>query len=214
MLQTRKIPQQERSKQRVAAIIDVASQLLVSHGYAKFSTNLVARTAGVNIASLYQYFPNKEALIYAINREMLDEVLVELERIEREWLETLAANCSWQTLFQNLNDKLRSEPGHVKLVRELDFAISTNAELQAMEYDHSEKVAAFFKRLLRHSGSQWPEQRLLNTGRLLYQYCSFSLYDMGALDAEDERESQELHDIALHALVNAALANDNENNPL
>jgi AcrR family transcriptional regulator len=50
----------------VAAIIEAAGELLVQHGYARVSTNLIARRAGVSVGSLYQYFGNKEAIYAAL----------------------------------------------------------------------------------------------------------------------------------------------------
>jgi len=65
-LEPRRLPRQERARATVAAITEAAGQLLVEGGYAKVSTNLIARRAGVSVGSLYQYFPNKEAIFAAI----------------------------------------------------------------------------------------------------------------------------------------------------
>ncbi len=62
----RKQPTQARSKATVDAILEATARVLVADGYAKTSTNRVAKVAGVSVGSLYQYFPSKEALIYAV----------------------------------------------------------------------------------------------------------------------------------------------------
>lgn len=59
----RKRPLQDRSRTTVEAILDATAQVLVQDGYDRASTNRVAERAGVSIGSLYQYFPNKEALV-------------------------------------------------------------------------------------------------------------------------------------------------------
>lgn len=59
----RKKPRQDRSRLTVDAILDATARILVSEGYDWASTNRVAERAGVSIGSLYQYFPNKEALV-------------------------------------------------------------------------------------------------------------------------------------------------------
>jgi len=59
----RKRPRQRRSQATVDAILEATAQVLVADGYDKTSTNRVAKRAGVSIGSLYQYFPNKEALV-------------------------------------------------------------------------------------------------------------------------------------------------------
>jgi AcrR family transcriptional regulator len=64
----RKLPEQDRSRATVDAIVDAAARILVRHGYDAFTTNRVAEKAGVSIGSLYQYFPNKDALLGELMR--------------------------------------------------------------------------------------------------------------------------------------------------
>lgn len=59
----RKRPRQARSEATVSAILEATAQVLVEEGYDRASTNRVAKRAGVSIGSVYQYFPNKEALV-------------------------------------------------------------------------------------------------------------------------------------------------------
>jgi len=62
----RRQPRQTRAQATVAAITEAAGQLLIERGYARTSTNLIARRAGVSVGSLYQYFSSKEAIFGAI----------------------------------------------------------------------------------------------------------------------------------------------------
>ncbi len=62
----RKAPRQARAKRTVGLILDAAAYILAEHGLANFTTNSIAERAGVNIASLYQYFPNKAAILQAL----------------------------------------------------------------------------------------------------------------------------------------------------
>ncbi|MEU4579077.1 MULTISPECIES: TetR/AcrR family transcriptional regulator [Nonomuraea] len=73
MLTPRKQPRQQRSRQTVAAILEAAAQLFQRHGYAGATTNKIAERAGVSIGSLYQYFPNKDALLVALAEHYLAE---------------------------------------------------------------------------------------------------------------------------------------------
>jgi AcrR family transcriptional regulator len=63
----RKIPQQSRAEQTVAAILEAAARILETKGLEGLNTNLVAARAGFSIGSLYQYFPGKDALIVALS---------------------------------------------------------------------------------------------------------------------------------------------------
>ncbi len=62
----RKKPLQARSAFTVQAILDAAARVLASHSLDGFNTNRVAEVAGVSVGSLYQYFPNKDALIASL----------------------------------------------------------------------------------------------------------------------------------------------------
>ncbi|HTV86827.1 MAG TPA: TetR/AcrR family transcriptional regulator [Dyella sp.] len=68
----RKRPRQARSTATVDAILQAATYILVKHGWAHFTTNRVAERAGVNIASLYQYFPNKESIVVELQRRHVE----------------------------------------------------------------------------------------------------------------------------------------------
>jgi AcrR family transcriptional regulator len=65
-LAPRKSPRQERSRTTVDAILEAALDLLASRGHGATSTNAIARRAGVSVGSLYQYFPNKDAIVAAL----------------------------------------------------------------------------------------------------------------------------------------------------
>jgi len=81
----RKRPRQARSKVTVGTLLEATSRVLVKHGFDGLSTNAVAAAAGVSIGSLYQYFPNKEALVAALIDRHMEEmnaaVLAELTRV-------------------------------------------------------------------------------------------------------------------------------------
>lgn len=83
----RKRPRQERSRATVDAILEATARLLVKYGYDDLTTNAVAAGAGVSIGSLYQYFPNKTALVAALLDRHLEAmntaVLAELARVAK-----------------------------------------------------------------------------------------------------------------------------------
>jgi AcrR family transcriptional regulator len=74
----KKQPQQARSRSTVNAILEAAARILARHGWAEFTTNAVAEAAGVGIGSLYQYFPDKMAIVDSILQRHFDEILAVL----------------------------------------------------------------------------------------------------------------------------------------
>jgi len=66
---SRKQPQQARSAELVAAILEAATQVLAKEGAQRFTTARVAERAGVSVGSVYQYFPNKAAILFRLQSD-------------------------------------------------------------------------------------------------------------------------------------------------
>ncbi len=68
----RKKPRQARSRETVACILEAAARVFEAEGY-EATTKRVAEVAGVGIGSLYEYFPNKDALLYGLGERHIEE---------------------------------------------------------------------------------------------------------------------------------------------
>jgi len=68
-ISSRKQPSQARSAELVAAILEAAVQVLATEGAQRFTTARVAERAGVSVGSLYQYFPNKAAILFRLQSD-------------------------------------------------------------------------------------------------------------------------------------------------
>jgi AcrR family transcriptional regulator len=90
-LTPRKQPRQARSLATVSAIFEATIQVLVSDGPRRLTTTRVAERAGVSVGSMYQYFPHKQALFYALNERYLVRLA---ERIEATCLAQHGANLA------------------------------------------------------------------------------------------------------------------------
>jgi AcrR family transcriptional regulator len=81
VLTPRKSPVQARSAASVDAILEATIQVLLQVGKDRLTTTRVALRAGVSVGTLYQYFPNKSALLQAALKHHLDEVANAVERV-------------------------------------------------------------------------------------------------------------------------------------
>lgn len=77
----RKQPKQVRSTQLLSDILTAAAQVLAKEGVHRFTTARVAEKAGVSIGSLYQYFPNKAALLFRLQTDEWDQTSAMLRTI-------------------------------------------------------------------------------------------------------------------------------------
>jgi AcrR family transcriptional regulator len=94
-ISSRKRPKQARSTELVAAILEAAAQVLAKEGAPRFTTARVAERAGVSVGSVYQYFPNKAAILFRLQsdewRGTSELLRVMLEDVQRPPLERLRA---------------------------------------------------------------------------------------------------------------------------
>jgi AcrR family transcriptional regulator len=79
-LNPRKSPRQDRSIATVDAIFEATIQVLLSDGLIRLNTTRVAHRAGVSVGTLYQYFPNKHALLFAVLERHLSMLAGAIEK--------------------------------------------------------------------------------------------------------------------------------------
>lgn len=79
-LRPRKRPSQARSRDTVDVILRAAARVFAAQGYAAGTTNRIAEAAGVSVGSLYEYFPNKDALLVALMEAHIAEGQALLEQ--------------------------------------------------------------------------------------------------------------------------------------
>jgi AcrR family transcriptional regulator len=80
----RKSPRQARSIVTVEVILDATIQVLLTQGLALLTTARVAARAGVSVGSVYQYFPNKHALLIAVLTRHVEAIIARVETVCRE----------------------------------------------------------------------------------------------------------------------------------
>jgi AcrR family transcriptional regulator len=135
----RRVPTQERSRRRVARILDAAAQLVVREGVEALTTREIAATAGVPIATLYQYFADKEAVLIALTERDTDEMdaevaeaLAELE--ERGSLTVASVVRATMEAFVRVYHRRRS-------FVEIYLRGRTNLAVHRYGREHNERIA-------------------------------------------------------------------------
>jgi len=115
VLEPRKSPVQARSAASVDAILEATIQVLLSAGKERLTTTRVAARAGVSVGTLYQYFPNKSALLQAALKRHLDEVIEAVERVCREQKGQTLQRMATVLITTFLNTKMRDAKTSVAL---------------------------------------------------------------------------------------------------
>lgn len=115
VLEPRKSPVQARSAASVDAILEATIQVLLSVGKERLTTTRVALRAGVSVGTLYQYFPNKGALLQAALKRHLDEVTAAVEQVCREQKGSTLQNMATALITAFLAAKMRDAKTSVAL---------------------------------------------------------------------------------------------------
>ncbi|WP_232678201.1 class II aldolase/adducin family protein [Nocardioides sp. R-C-SC26] len=143
----RRAPVQERSRLRVEAILDAAERLVVKHGVDALTTRDIADAAGVPVASLYQYFADKEAVLVALAErhmaEMDEQAAADVAALEELTVATLvrAAMGAFVAVYAR-------RPAFV----EIYLRGRTNPRLHAYGRAHNQRIAATLRSVAIEAG--------------------------------------------------------------
>jgi AcrR family transcriptional regulator len=147
-LDRRKQPRQERSSKVVDRILDAALVLTREQGTKTPTTLAIARRAGLSVGSIYQYYPNKEAILLDLARRWLaafPEVIAKRIAAPRP-----ASREAFQREVRELfidTSKLYLENASLMPVIE---AISGNADLRPIQTEYDDQIIALYAAWLRH----------------------------------------------------------------
>jgi AcrR family transcriptional regulator len=113
---SRRVPRQERAARTVEALLDAAGEAFAQRGFESATMTQIAQQAGVSIGAAYQYFPNKEALAFALRKRYGDEMdarwstLIEAQAAQLPLAELV------ERLFDLMVDLMADYPAYLPLL--------------------------------------------------------------------------------------------------
>ncbi len=126
-------PTQRRSIERVARILSCATALIAEHGSDQMTMSEVAEMAGISIGSLYQYFPEKSAIIHALAERLGQSSRACIEAALRPVRDLDSLRDAFSSLVDQYYRIFLSEP----IMRDIWSATQGDKRLQAMELAES-----------------------------------------------------------------------------
>lgn len=178
-LSPRKLPSQDRSKASIGKILQATRDLLKKAGPTAVTTPNIAAQSGVSVGSIYQYFPNKEAIIHAL----YETKLAHIREIAGD--EKWQAETDWRVFFGKWVRAIKHGEALMDYDLSMNEAIQHFPGLAEVSRAHVEVFADIIVNQLRRLGSRWPEDALfdvavhaffLNSGTWLYwSYAGASL---------------------------------------
>lgn len=178
-LRPRKLPTQDRSKASIEKILQGTRELLKSGGPTAVTTPNIAAQSGVSVGSIYQYFPNKEAIIHALYESKLAHIR-EIAT-DPKW----QAETDWSTFFAKWIRAIKHGEALMDYDLSMNEAVQHFPGLSGVSQTHAETFADIIVSHLKRLGSRWPDDALfdlavhaffLNSGTWLYwSYAGASL---------------------------------------
>lgn len=171
---SRKDPKQARSNQLVEAVLDAAVQVLMKEGAQRFTTARVAERAGVSVGSLYQYFPNKAAILFrlqsdewrrtsALLRSILEDVAIpppaRLRRLVHAFIRSECEEAAVRTALSDAAPLYRDAPEAIEAKAESAgiFRAFLAEALPGLDEPRRTLAGHLIKTTLREVGSTFSE---------------------------------------------------------
>ena len=153
MHQPRKQARQERSRATQTAIIEATARLLESQGRDGLTTNAIADRAGVSVGSLYQYFPNKEAILATLIREKRHHLLTRMKYAAEE-MRSLSPVAALDALVRAGMMHQYERPGLALEIEYIEQRLELADETAALAEDMAQLVLETVQRLQPGAGLQ------------------------------------------------------------
>lgn len=138
---TRRIPTQRRSRERLERILEAAAHVFADVGYDAATTEAIAARAGTSIGSVYQFFPNKQALFDAIASRYLEQT----KELFDQMLTPEALDVPWDALIDRMLDAFaelhRTSAGFRAVWLNLQLVPGFIAAGEALNDQFAERVA-------------------------------------------------------------------------
>ena len=176
----RRAPVQARGQATVSAILDATAVLIEDLGPEAVTTNLIASAAKINIATLYQYFSNKQAILMALYDRQLDE----RAEVGAGRLLKIVPGDSWRQAVEEAVDatmlKRRSQPGSAAI----RLAVRLSPDLQQHDRADSVRSAQVISDLL-HRWNGMDRAQALVVGRVAVEMTA-ALLDMWSFESDPD----------------------------
>lgn len=162
----RRQPEQMRGQRTKQKILAAAHSILVRDGVKGLTTRSLAKEAGLSVGSVYQYFPNKQAVLFWVYEKRLQE---RLNIFDNVWSQRVQDQLTPSTFFFRYLEALRKARMWSRLDLELGYAEEREEELRKYTENFHEKLSRRYVKAWQEAGSNWTEENLLLLTRYLHE---------------------------------------------
>ena len=174
-------PTRAKGEETAARILEATGILLETQGYDALTTNRIAEAAGINIATLYKYYPNKQSILIAMTKRNRGGWL----EAANQSLASIGAGSDWRATLEAILDfaaqRRINQPGG----KAMRLAMRLSPDLQPFDREETAETASFLARLLVARGgldATYAEQVARVAVEIATSILDLSLFDQSPGD--------------------------------
>jgi len=182
-------PVQARSQQRVESILEACKTLIAKHGTAGLKMNDIAATAEVSIASIYQYYPNKQAIVAALATQYMDRFGGNVVSVLEESPDNLDA--LWKQILQ-LTDDYYLMHRDDSVVADILVGSANEKYVRDLIDEDSAKHLEFFFERTKHLFKPSQHEKIKPAIALIIDFTRVSVHRAVEMDEEGGMQRMEI----------------------
>jgi AcrR family transcriptional regulator len=195
-LNSRAEPIQSRARKQRENILRVTCELLKTVGLDDLTTILVAKEAGISVGTLYHYFPNKHAILYAVSEIWVDKINSVIEDIESENLETIRLKSFVNSCVSRFTELYKDNSSLLPLVA----VMPSMPELQPINNVYLELIHSKFIKILLRLSISLESDDAQHLAKFYWQICHSALYAVNCEELNADKSVADLKYLLLSLL--------------
>jgi AcrR family transcriptional regulator len=200
-LNSRAEPIQSRARKQRENILRVTCELLKTVGLDDLTTILVAKEAGISVGTLYHYFPNKHAILYAVSEIWVDKIKSLIEDIESENLETIRLKPFVNGFVSRFTELYKDNSSLLPLIA----VMPSMPELQPINNVYLELIRSKFIKILLRLPISLESDDAQHLAKFYWQICHSALYAVNCEELNAYKTVADLKYLLLSLLEKARI---------
>jgi AcrR family transcriptional regulator len=166
-LAPRRLPMQERGRQTMELVLRAAGEAIERDGLDKLTTKRIAAAAGVSVGAIYEYFPNKEAIVHALADQWLGKVREAIDAVHPRHGGQRDVMSYLNEQFTLVTRLYEDRPGLGALIQ----MMAAMPALDSLARQHDEMVSANVSSALKHYAPHAEDEAIDAAARCIGLFC-------------------------------------------
>lgn len=184
---TRRVPQQPRSQKKVALLLETAMKLFCESGMDQVSMREIARASEMPIATVYQYFPNKQAMIKMI-WENYTTAIGELLESQLRIIQKSPEKQSVQRVIDRVVDSIAQYHDRNPAFLEIRRCVEATPDLRKLNYEDTLRVSGLIRDAITAVNPETDPSALKNYSVIATEAASSTIRLGQQMNAKQRRE--------------------------